>query len=335
MFIVKIVRAAALVMLCGLLAVPAMADQSTKAPAPTTRPAGAATKDRWDLVWGEQFDGTTLDPGKWGFDYGNHLQTGANEWQPGWGNGELQFYTRRPENAFVRDGMLHLVAIKEPFNGCAYTSARVTTHGKFSSAYGRFEFRAKLPTGKGIWPAIWLQPEVNQYGPWASSGEIDLLEARGQEPNKVLGTLHYGSKWPANVHTGKDYIFPHEGSIAEFHVYALEWDPGEIRWYVDDELYQTQNFWWSCSNTDGPKGVFPANEAELNPWPAPFNHPFYITMNLAVGGQFLGSPDRTTPFPAEMLIDYVRVYKRHVLPEDFATMRIKPRGPGQLPFEKP
>ena len=283
----------------------------------------------WKLVWDDEFEGTTIDTTKWGFDRGSYLKTGPDQWQPGWGNGELEFYTARPENAFVADGMLHIKAIKESYKGSQYTSARLKTRDLFNKKYGRFEFRAKLPTGKGVWPAIWLLPADDQkYGAWAASGEIDIMEARGQEPNKVLGTLHYGSHWPANAHSGADYVFPQGQGIADFHVYALEWEPGEIRFYVDDHLYQTQNFWWSSAETDGPKGVAPSNESELNPWPAPFDQPFYITLNVAVGGQFLGNPDRTTAFPVEMLVDYVRVYDKTA-----GYGSPKPRGNGKLPFE--
>ena len=177
-----------------------------------------------------------------------------------------------------------------------------------------------------------LLPEKNAYGGWAASGEIDVIEARGQEPAKVLGTLHYGGGWPANTHAGKDYVFPAGGTFTDFHVYALEWDPGEIRWYVDDTLYQTQNFWWSTSQRAAPGGGGgpPANESGLNPWPAPFDRPFYLILNVAVGGQFLGNPDDATPFPAEMVVDYVRAYSRAA-----GEPQLKPRGPGKLPFDKP
>lgn len=290
------------------------------------RPQGAE-RAGWKLVWSDEFNAAKVDPAKWAFERGSFLKTGPDSWQPGWGNGELEFYTNRPENVFVRDGMLHIRAIRERYKGSQYTSARLKTQGHFSKKYGRFEFRAKLPVGKGVWPAIWFLPEAPKYGGWAASGEIDLMEARGQEPQKVLGTLHYGSQWPANTHTGEDYTLPNHGSTADFHIYALEWDPGEIRWYVDDHLYETQRFWWSCSDTDGPKGVEPTNESELNPWPAPFDQPFYIVMNVAVGGQFLGSPDAGTKFPVEMLVDYVRVYDRAG-----GYGSAKPRGPGKLPF---
>src|SRR5262249_35619339 len=144
---------------------------------------------------------------------------------------------------------------------------------------------------------------------------------------KILGTLHYGSHWPANTHSGKDYVLPRGGTIADFHVYAFEWEPGEMRWLVDGELYQTQRFWWSSGKTAGGKGQNPSSEADLNPWPAPFDQSFYIIMNVAVGGRFLGNPDKTTVFPAEMVVDYVRVY-------DKADGYLKPkiRGEGKLPF---
>ncbi|HZL35911.1 MAG TPA: glycoside hydrolase family 16 protein, partial [Tepidisphaeraceae bacterium] len=282
----------------------------------------------WKLAWNDEFDGDKIDRAKWNFDHGTFLPAGPGQWQPGWGNNELEFYTSRAQNAYVRDGMLHLRAIRENYKGAAFTSARLNTHKLFEKKYGRFEFRAKLPTGRGVWPAIWMLPRQNKYGGWAASGEIDIMEARGQEPNKVLGTLHYGSQWPANTHAGKDYILPNNATVADFHVYALEWEPGEIRWFVDDHLYQAQNFWWSCSDTDGPRGVAPMKESELNAWPAPFDQPFYLTMNVAVGGNFLGNPDAKTVFPVELVIDYVRVFDKIK-----GYGKVRPRGAGKLPFE--
>ena len=149
----------------------------------------------WKLVWSDEFDGKELDRTKWDFDIGNGFYNyEAKQWINGWGNDELQYYTREPENAFVKDGMLHIRALKESLHGCGYTSARLKTRKKdgsplFSRKYGRFEFRAKLPTGRGVWPALWMLPQDDKYGGWAASGEIDVLEARGQEPTKVLGTL--------------------------------------------------------------------------------------------------------------------------------------------------
>ncbi len=290
----------------------------------------------WKLAWSDEFDGTAIDKTKWDFDVGNGFYNyDANQWISGWGNEELQYYTRAPENAFVKDGMLHIRALKESLHGCGYTSARLKTRKRdgnplFCQKYGRFEFRAKLPTGQGVWPALWMLPQDEKYGGWPCSGEIDVMEARGQEPTKVLGTLHFGSRWPANTEASKDYVLPNGGTIADFHVYAVEWEPGEIRWLVDGRQYAAQTFWWSSGKTDGTKGAKPTKEADLNPWPAPFDQPFYLVMNVAVGGKFLGKPDKTTVFPAEMLVDYVRVYEKVG-----GYGKAKPRDKGRLPFGKP
>ena len=298
--------------------------------------AAEPAEAEWKLVWSDEFDGKEIDRTKWDFDLGNGFYNyESNTWIKGWGNGELQYYTREPENAFVKDGMLHIRAVKESYEGCGYTSARLKTRKRdgsplFVKKYGKFEFRAKLPTGKGVWPALWMLPQDDKYGSWAASGEIDVLEARGQEPTKVLGTLHFGSRWPANAQASKDYVLPEKGTIADFHVYAIEWEPGEIRWSVDGHIYSTQSFWWSSSKTDGNKGARPAKEADLNPWPAPFDQPFYLVMNVAVGGNFPGKPDKTTEFPVEMVVDYVRVYEK-VGGYD----KPRPRGEGKLPFPNP
>jgi beta-glucanase (GH16 family) len=304
---------------------------------PVCRPEAAeSAAAEWKLAWSDEFDGKEIDRTKWDFDLGNGFYNyDSNTWISGWGNDELQYYTHETDNAFVKDGMLHIRAVKESRHGCGFTSARLKTRKKdgsslFSQKYGKFEFRAKLPTGKGIWPALWMLPQDEKYGGWPSSGEIDVMEARGQEPTKVLGTLHFGSGWPANTHISKDYVLPKESTIADFHVYTLEWEPGEIRWYVDSHLYSTQTFWWSSGKQDGGKGAKPSKEADLNPWPAPFDQPFYIVMNVAVGGKFLGNPDKMTAFPAEMVVDYVRVYEKVG-----GYGKAKPRGEGQLPFGKP
>jgi beta-glucanase (GH16 family) len=290
----------------------------------------------WKLVWSDEFDGKDIDKTKWDFDTGNGFYNyDANQWISGWGNNELQYYTRGPDNALVKDGMLYIRALKESYNGCGYTSARLKTRKRdgsalFSRKYGKFEFRAKLPTGKGVWPALWMLPQDDKYGSWASSGEIDVMEARGHEPHKVLDTIHFGSRWPMNAEASKEYVLPRGGTIAGFHLYAVEWEPGEIRWYVDGQQYATRSFWWSSSKPDGGKGVKPGAEADLNPWPAPFDQPFFLVMNVAVGGKFLGKPDKTTVFPVEMLVDYVRAYEKVG-----GYGKAKPRGEGKLPFDKP
>ncbi len=294
--------------------------------------ADAQNEAAWKLLWRDEFDGKDLDRTKWDFDLGNgFFNYDANTWISGWGNGELQYYTREPENAFVKYGILHVRALKESLHGFGYTSARLKTRKRdgtplFAMKYGKVEFRAKLPTGQGIWPAVWMLPQNDKYGTWAASGEIDILEVKGHEPNKVHGTLHFGSRWPANAQATKTFTFSNGGTIADFHVYTLEWEPGEIRWAVDGKTYSTQTFWWSSSKTDGKKGMKPTRDSELNPWPAPFDQSFYLVINLAVGGQFPGNPDKTTPFPAEMLVDYIRVYERT------AESQLKPRGAGKLPF---
>jgi beta-glucanase (GH16 family) len=293
----------------------------------------AQAKPGWKLAWSDEFDGKDIDRTKWDFDLGNGFYNyEAKQWIAGWGNGELQYYTREPDNAFVKDGMLHIRALKESLHGFGYSSAKLKTKKRdgsmlFATKYGKIEFRAKLPTGKGIWPAVWMLPQEEKHGGWAASGEIDILEVKGHEPNQVLGTLHFGSRWPANTNISKTYTLPDKGTVADFHVYTLEWTPGEFEWAVDGKTYATQNFWWSSSKSDGKKGAKPAKETDLNPWPAPFDQPFYLIINLAVGGQFPGSPDKTTPFPAEMLIDFVRVYEKVG-----GYGEPKKRGEGKLPF---
>jgi beta-glucanase (GH16 family) len=295
--------------------------------------AGADELAGWKMVWRDEFDGAAIDAAKWDFDLGNGFYNyEAQQWISGWGNDELQYYTREPGNAFVRNGLLHIRAVKESLHGCGYTSARLKSRKRdgaplFNQKYGRFEFRAKLPIGQGVWPALWMLPQDEKYGPWAASGEIDVMEARGQEPTKVHGTIHFGGRWPANAQATKEYVLPRGGGINGFHMYAVEWEPGQIRWYVDHEQYASQSFWWSTGKTDGDRGAAPAAAADLNSWPAPFDKPFYLVMNVAIGGRFVGRPEKTTPFPAEMLVDYVRVYEK---PGGYGPP--KPRGEGRLPF---
>ncbi len=298
--------------------------------------AAGPAPDGWKLVWGDEFDGKDIDRSKWDFDVGNGFYDyNAGRWISGWGNDELQYYTREPDNAFVKDGALHVRALKQSLHGCGYTSAKLKTRKRdggplFNQKYGRFEFRAKLPTGRGVWPALWMLPQDDKYGGWPCSGEIDVMEARGQEPTKVLGTLHFGSRWPANTHESRDYVLPGGGTIADFHVYAVEWLPGEVRWLVDGRQYAAQSFWWSSGKTERGQGAKPTKEADLYPWPAPFDQPFYLILNVAVGGKFLGNPDKTTTFPAEMVVDYVRVYEKAG-----GYGKTRPRGAGKLPFAKP
>lgn len=260
---------------------------------------------QWKKVWSDEFDGNQLDSTKWKYQIGNGFW-GNDTWIYGWGNNEKEYYTDREKNIAVKGGKLLITAIKENFEGdqagkkanFSYTSGKILTKDLFAKKYGRFEIKAKLPNGgKGLWPAIWLLPNKEEYGIWAASGEIDIMEGWGSKINQVAGTLHYGEAWPKNIHTGKEYVFKNS-DVSEWHEYALEWTPGVIKWFVDGELYQTQSNWYSKNN----------NEAVNYTFPAPFDKEYYVILNLAVGGWFDGETDEKTKFPAVMEVDYVRVY---------------------------
>lgn len=267
---------------------------------------GSESPHGWHLVWNDEFSGTKIDTSKWDFQLGTGSQYGLQ----GWGNNELQYY--RKENAFIKDGKLVLEARKENYEGCAYTSARLRTVKDdstelFTKTYGRIEARIKMPAGNGIWPAFWLLPATTDYGVWASSGEIDILEAKGRLPNRVYGTVHFGQAWPGNKNTGGMYKFPAGETIESFHIYSLEWEPGILRWLVDGSVYYETSQWWSLG----------AGESEPYAYPAPFDKPFYILLNFALGGNYDGgvAPDDSN-LPAQMLIDWVRVYEKD---EPYAT----------------
>jgi beta-glucanase (GH16 family) len=264
---------------------------------------GKQNKSEWSLVWNDEFNGKEIDRSKWTFDIGNWIvDENGNGITSGWGNNEKEYYTDSNENAFIDDGKLVIKAkeekVTDQFGTYDYTSAKLKTKGLFSKKYGRYEIKAKLPVGKGLWPAIWMLPEEDKYGTWAASGEIDIMESWGSKPHTVAGTIHYGEGWPNNKYTGKEFELPENRGIDKWHTYALEWEPGELRWYVDGQLYQTQNKWYSKGKD---------NAANFS-YPAPFDQEFYLVMNLAVGGWFDGDPDETTKFPSQMEVDYVRVY---------------------------
>jgi beta-glucanase (GH16 family) len=287
------------------------------------------------LVWNDEFDGDRIDTAKWDFDLGNgFFDYKSHTWIPGWGNEELQYYTREPENVFVKNSQLTIRAVKEAIHGCGYTSARMKTRKRdgtplFTKLYGRFEFRAKVPWGKGLWPALWLLPHDEKYGGWAASGEIDVMEIVGEKPHQVLNSIHFGSVYPKRSLVTHVHDLPGGSTVADWHVYAVEWEPGEIRFYVDGVHTSTQSFWWSCSKTVDGAGVEATRKADINEWPAPFDQPFYIVMNVAVGGNFPGAPNPATQFPAELVIDYVRVYDRVG-----GYGPAKARGAGRLPYQK-
>ena len=254
----------------------------------TPLPTATATTDpnSWMLVWADEFDqpdGNAPDPTKW-----NHQQGGS-----GWGNGELQHYSDTTENAYIQDGMLVIQTNEEYMLGRDYTSARLTTQFKGDWTYGRFEIRAKLPNTQGIWPAFWLLPSRGVYGSGTAGGEIDIMEMIGSEPNRSYGTLHFGNP-PERA--SNSYDLPNEEDYSEdFHIFALEWEPNEIRWYVDDKLFHSATEWFTSTKNAS--------------YPAPFDQNFYLIMNVAVGGTWPGSPDESSVFPQRMYVDYVRVYQ--------------------------
>jgi beta-glucanase (GH16 family) len=239
------------------------------------------------LVWSDEFDGSSVDNARWDFQTG----TGTDYNLPaGWGNNELQYYRR--ENAGIEDGMLAIDVRRENFGSNAYTSARMRTLNKFDFLYGRVEARIKIPTGQGIWCAFWMLPTNNEYGGWAASGEIDIMEAIN-DATEVHGTIHYGGAWPNNQSNGNSYSQNNVRFSDDFHIYALEWRERSLSWFVDGQLYSTLTSWFSAN------GEFPA----------PFDKDFHLLLNVAVGGNWPGAPDGSTVFPQKMLVDWVRVYQ--------------------------
>ena len=245
--------------------------------------------EKWVLVWSDEFNapnGSAVDSTKWVFDIG----------ADGWGNQELEYYTDRPQNSHIENGNLVIEARAEKYKGSAgatkdFTSARIKTVGKFSRTYGRFEARIQLPSGQGLWPAFWMLGDNIDAVGWPACGEIDIMENIGKEPSVNHGSIH------GPGYTGGDGIEAHTSLAGgkklsdDFHIYAAEWEPDEVRFYLDDQLYATQS------------------RASLKPaqkWA--FDHPFFLILNVAVGGDWPGNPDTSTVFPQTMLVDYVRVY---------------------------
>ena len=236
------------------------------------------------LAWEDDFVGPAgqlPDTAKWSFDIGTN-----------WGNNQLEYDTNRPENACL-DGEGHLIitAREEKYLTCDYTSARMITMGHFSQGYGRFEARIQLPIGQGLWPAFWLLGANFSAVGWPDCGEIDIMEYRGQEPNVIYGSLHGPGYYGGGAIT-KRFIQEGDGFNAGFHVFAVEWSEDRITFMVDNKSYQT------VTPDDLPSG---------GTWV--YNHPFFIILNVAVGGNFVGPPNESTVFPQTMLVDWVRVYK--------------------------
>jgi beta-glucanase (GH16 family) len=253
-------------------------DRSDASVSPLTQRQG------WKLVWHDEFDGDSLDPAGWTYDIGG--------W--GWGNNELELYTQRRENVRVEGGMLVIEARAEERENRRYTSGRIKTQGLHSWKYGRIEARLLIPAGQGIWPAFWMLGEDIVRVPWPGCGEIDIMESIGRQPEIIHGTAH-GPGYSGSGGPGKSFAYPSGESFAEgFHLYAVEWDADRIQWFVDDALYFTLT----------------AGELAAKKKKWIFDHPFFILLNVAVGGTWPGSPNDTTSFPQRMLVDYVRVWER-------------------------
>jgi beta-glucanase (GH16 family) len=297
-------------------------------------PAVAGNAAPWVLVWADEFEGSQVDRSKWDFDLGNGFYDYKNHaWVPGWGNEELQYYTAECENVQVRDSCVFIRAMKAPLHGCGYTSARLKTKARdgsllFAKQYGRVEIRARVPWGKGLWPALWMLPAQDHYGGWAASGEIDLMEIVGEKPQEVLSSIHFGSSYPRRSLVTTTHALAAGSLVSDWHVYAVEWQPGEIRFFVDGVQTACHRHWWSCSRLQEGAGVEAAGPEDLNAWPAPFDQPFYLLMNVAVGGNFPGHPNEQTQFPAELVVDYVRVFDKAA-----GYGPPAPRGPGVMPWE--
>jgi beta-glucanase (GH16 family) len=246
----------------------------------------------YTLVWSDEFNGkngSLPDASRWTYDIGGS----------GWGNHELEYYTNRAENARIEHGKLIITARQETYTGpdgakFNYTSARSKSQGLFSQAYGRFEARIKLPAGQGIWPAFWmLGDDIKSVG-WPKCGEIDIMENVGKEPGINHGSLHAPSSTNRTSDMRTTITLPAGRKLSDdFHLYAVEWEPGVVRFYLDANLYAT------FTSAQWPEG---------GTWV--FDHPFFLILNVAVGGDWPGLPDAATHFPQSMQVDYVRVYKR-------------------------
>jgi len=248
-------------------------------------PACTGSTAGYKLIWSDEFNGplgTAVDSTKWTFDVGG----------TGWGNNELEYYTNGTNNAAMDGaGNLVITAKQESMGGKNYTSARLKTEGIKSFTYGRVEARMKIAQGNGIWPAFWMLGEDIASNPWPACGEIDIMENIGKEPNIIHATIH-GPGYSAGEGPTKQYTLA-APVASTFHVFAIEWEQNTIRWYVDDTLYSTK------TSSDIPSSA---------KWV--YAHPFFIIMNLAVGGGWPGNPDSTTTFPQQLQVDYVRVCQK-------------------------
>jgi beta-glucanase (GH16 family) len=241
---------------------------------PTTYPG-------YTLTWSDEFSGRSVDGSAWTFESGNN---------GGWGNNELENYTGRSENVFVSNGNLIIEARNETFGSQNYTSTRMITKNKKVFRYGRIDIRAKMPKGRGIWPALWMLGNNIDAVNWPNCGEIDILELLGHEPNKIYGTMHWGTGGGSHASKGSSYVLNPGSFDQQFHVYSLIWKQDSIKVLIDDQEYV------QVTKTDVGATY-------------PFNADFFFIFNIAVGGNWPGAPDATTVFPQRMIVDYVRVFQ--------------------------
>ncbi len=252
----------------------------------------------WAMVWADEFDGRDLDFAKWAKEENNY----------GGGNVERQAYRTEEKYCFVKNGLLHIAAHRDPHTTSdgktqPYSSARIRTRKRGDWTYGRFEIRARMPDGQGMWPAVWMLPTESKYGGWASGGEIDIIESRGSQVGETTGALHFGGGWPRNKFLAHSHQFPGKNAAEDFHVYTLEWNADEIRWFVEGKLCKkrSKSEWFSEAAKDNPS--------------APYDQPFHLIINLAVDGRFFEKTGQradllpSDAFPQVLLVDYVRVYQ--------------------------
>lgn len=241
------------------------------------------TYPNYNLVWNDEFSTNALNASTWNYEIGNG--------ESGWGNNELEYYTNSNKNIFVSNGNLIIEARKESISGFNYSSARITTQNKKDFTYGRIDIRAKLPVDKGIWPALWmLGSNISSVG-WPACGEIDIMELVGTYPARTHGTSHWKPVSGTNTSKGGSYNLSSGNFSDQFHVFSIVWTEDVIKWYVDDQLFQT--------NT----------KADVGSADYPFNKPQFFIFNVAVGGNWPGAPDGTTNFPQRMFVDYIRVFQ--------------------------
>lgn len=252
----------------------------TYLPVDNTGYAGATSYPGMTLAWSDEFTANYINTNNWSYDTGGS----------GWGNNELEYYTNSNKNAYTTGGYLVIEARKETMGTNNYTSARMISKDKKTFTYGRIDFRAKLPKGQGVWPALWMLGNNIGTTPWPACGEIDIMELLGHEPQKTYGTIHWGAAGGGSTHIGGNYSLSSLTFNDKFHLFSLKWEADKMTFLIDDVPF------------------FTANKSQVN-GNYPFDKPFFFIMNVAVGGNWPGNPDATTVFPQRMIVDYVRVFQ--------------------------